>query len=434
QDFLLSMKNLDKVWITERDTLREDYRNMHMATAEAGTIIKKLTRVLDKENYGLINMGVIDVQTISGAMMTGTHGTGINKPSIPDMVLSLKMVGTKGQFYQIEPKNGITDPEKFDHNAGIELIQRDDVFYSTILSFGGMGIVYEITMQVIPQYWMKETRYLMKWSALKEQLRDGSFMKKVNEKDFVAFRINPYEVKKDHRCAVVEQEIIPPEKNPIGLFAHMRNILSSVFGELEYLIESSIEKFKKKPSTVKKTINTGLWATQKFVYYNKSHKVLYQCGSAVIRYGISSEFAFDAKAEKIIEVLDAVIAKAKWNADEADLYQSSHVPVRFVRASDAYLSSAHCRETVYIDIPLLYGTTGDTEILEGYQKMMIGLGGIPHWGKHNMQLYLNNDFIRKQFERVDDWIAVRQEMDPKGTFLNDFIIKMGLSGSYAGID
>jgi FAD/FMN-containing dehydrogenase len=428
-DFLLSMKHLDKVWLTKREAIKTKYRNLHLATAEAGTIIKKLTRILDKQHYGLINMGVIDVQTISGAMMTGTHGTGINKPAIPDMVRSLKLVGAKGEFLQIEPTDGITDPEKFDHKGEIQLIQDDDIFYSTILSFGGMGIVYEITLQVVPQYWMKEKRYLMPWSALKEELRNGNFMKKVNATDFVAFRVNPYEVKGDHRCAVVEQEIIPPDKKPTGLFAHMRNILSTVFGNLEYLIESSIEKFKKKPSTVGRTINTGLWATKKFIYFNKSHKVLYQCGSAVIRYGISSEFAFDARPEKIIQVIDAVIAKAKWNAEEAGLYQSSHVPVRFVPASDAYLSSAYCRETVYIDIPLLYGTTGDTEILESYQKMMIGLGGIPHWGKHNMQLYLNKEFIRKQFERVDDWIAVREKMDPQGTFLNDFIIKMGLSGT-----
>ncbi len=427
KDYLLSMKRMANVWKTPKDSLKAPYKDLPLATAEAGVILKKLTRRLDKMGLALINMGAVDFQTISGAMMTGTHGTGIHKPAVPDMVRSLKMVGAGGEFLQIEPTNGITDPAKHEDSSGIRLIQDDAVFYSTILSFGGMGIVYELTLEVLPQYWMKEKRYLTPWSQLKEQLLNGDFMEKVEKTDFVAFRVNPYEVKGDHRCAVVEQRIIPKEEAPRGLGARMRNLFSSVLGNLEYLIESTIRRLRRRPKGVKNTIQMGLWATKDIAFFGKSHKVLYQSGNAVIRYGISSEFAFPASGEKIVEVIEAVFKKAEDNAREGGLYQSSHVPVRFVQPSKALLSSAYGRKTVYIDIPLLYGTTGDIEILERFQKMMIELGGVPHWGKHNTSLYLQHDFIREQFERVDDWIKVRREMDPKGTFLNDFIVQMGLS-------
>jgi hypothetical protein len=57
---------------------------------------------------------------------------------------------------------------------------------------------------------------------------------------------------------------------------------------------------------------------------------------------------------------------------------------------------------------------------------MICLGGIPHWGKVNNMLYANNDFIKNSYPKWQTWFTVRQQMDPDCTFINDFILKMGL--------
>lgn len=432
-DYLLSMKRMDGIWKTPPEQLKTAARDQLLVTAEAGTTIMRLTHILDKMGLALCNMGVIDVQTISGAMMTGTHGTGIGRPTVPDMVCSLKMVGKNGELLQVEPSDGITDPTKFDHQGPLRLIQRDDIFYSAILSFGALGIVYELTLEVERQFLMNEKRYLKPWSKLREEIESGAFMDQVRATEFMAFRVNPYEVKGDHLCALVEQEVVGEAKGLSKIYGLRRNLYSSVLGNLEYLVESSINRFRKKPSKVKKAIQLGLWATKDASYFDKSHKVLYQCGNAVIRYGISSEFAFPATSAKLIEVIEAIFEQARKNETEGGLFQSSHIPVRFVAPSKAYLSSAYCRETMYIDIPLLYGTTGDIEILERYQELMISLGGIPHWGKHNSRLYFRPEFIRQQFEELDTWLAARQEMDPNGTFLNDFIVKMGLSREPAGV-
>lgn len=426
RDYLLSMKFINSVALTSKTGLKEAWHDAHLATVGAGTILKKLTRTLDRMNLALSNMGAVDFQTISGAMLTGTHGTGINRPAVQDMVRSLKMVGTDGEILQIEPSDGITDPTTFASTNDIRLIQDDDTFYSVILGFGAMGIIYELTLEVEPQFWMKEKRYLIDWSELRSDLLNGNFMTKVRNTDFVAFRVNPYEVKGKHRCAVVEQEVIAYEDRPTGFGAFRRNIFSSILGNLEFLMENTIVKTNLKPDGVRKSINLALWATQDVSFTGKSHELLYQSGEAVIRYGISSEFAFPAKAEKIVEVMEAIFAQAELNATEGGVYQSAHIPCRFVPPSKALLSSSYERETAYIDVPLLFGTRGDIDILERYQERLIGLGGIPHWGKHNSRLYQHHDFIRSQFSRTDDWIRVRKNLDPKGTFLNDFVLQMGL--------
>ena len=429
KDYLMSMKRMDGVNHTNVKNLKSSFKDKHLVDIEAGIILMELNKKLDKMSLALPNMGAVDFQTVSGALMTGTHGTGINQPAFPDIVRSIKLVGTGGQIYQVEPKEGMTEKTKHenDHGDQIKLIQDDDIFYSAVLSFGGMGIAYEVTMEVKPTFWMKERRYLEKWSDLKQKLLNGEFMQTVENTDFVAFRVNPYEMKGDHTCAIVKQCIVKESEKPKGWGAMRRNILSTFLGDIEYLIESTIRKLNRKPENSGKNIERALKATKDPRYFGKSYKVLYQSGISVIRHGISSEFAFEASAEKIVEVIEAIFDMAKKNAENGRLYQASHIPVRFVMASEAYLSSAYHRKTVYIDVPLLHHTTGDFEILERYQKMMINLDGIPHWGKVNNQLYMNNEFIKRKYPRHKVWSEKRNEVDPKGTFLNDFIIKMGLA-------
>lgn len=427
QDYLLSMKKITSVDEVDASGRSATFVDKKLVSCGAGTILKKLTRELDRLGLALSNMGAVDFQTISGAMLTGTHGTGITRPAVQDMVRSLKMVGTGGEYLTVEPTVGPTDPASFSTDGNQRLIQDDDIFNSVILGFGAMGIIYEITLEVEPQFWMKEERYLMDWSELKSDLLSGEFMKKVRGKEFVAFRVNPYEIKGKHLCAVVEQQVIDLEDRPKGFGLARRNLLSSIGGNLEFMIESTIRKAVRMPISVKKTINFALKATKDVRgFFGKSYQVLYQSGNAVISYGISSEFAFPADGDKIVEVMETIFDQAERNARESGVYQSSHIPVRFVPGSKALLSSAYEQDTVYIDVPLLFGTPGDIEILEGFQRRMISIGGIPHWGKHNTQLYLQNDFIRSKFDRIDDWIKVRRDLDPKGTFLNDFVLQMGL--------
>jgi FAD/FMN-containing dehydrogenase len=427
KDYLISMKKLDKVSRTTDENLRDSWKKRHLVNISAGVILKELNRKLDEIGLALPNMGAVDFQTVSGALLTGTHGTGINKPAFPDLVQSIKMVGTGGELIQVEPANGMTDPLKHGKKSDMRLIQNDDIFQSAVLSFGGMGIVYEVTMEVKPTFWMHEKREIIKWSELRKKLISGEFMQFVENTDFVAFRANPYEVKGDHSCAVVQQHIVAESEKPRGWAATQRNILSSALGNIEYLIESTIRRMNLRPQGAPNTIEQAIRSTKDIAFFGKSHQVLYQSGLAVIRHGISAEFAFEAKADIIVLVLESVFKAAKRNAEIGKLYQTSHVPVRFVDASKALLSSAYGKKTVYIDIPLLHTTIGDYELLERYQDMMIKLGGVPHWGKMNNKLYENIEFIRQKYPRWQTWADVRNDLDPKGTFLNDFIIKMGLS-------
>lgn len=425
KDFLLDMKNMRQVEKYE-SVVKEGYHKQNFVLADAGITVMRINRVLDEMKLALSNMGAVDFQTLSGALMTGTHGTGIKQPAFPDMMRGLRMVTTGGELLQIEPADGITNREKHEKATSIKLIQDDDIFYSTILSFGGMGIVTQLIVEVVPRFWIKEYRYLQNWSDLRMELMDGTFMNKVEANDFVALRVNPHKVKGDRLCSIVVQNIVKPTPEEGLMSAGRRNIFAGIASSRESLIEGTLKLIHRKPEKIVNRIQTSLKFSRVKNYMDKSHKVFYQFGAALLRYGISSEFAFDANAGKIIEALEAIFDQTKYMVAHANVYHPTHIPVRFVMPSKVYLSSAYKRPTVYIDVPTLYSSLADFEMLERYQKRLMKLGGVPHWGKMNHELYRNNEFLKDHFPKLQTWVEVRNQLDPKGTFLSDFIVDMGL--------
>ena len=425
EDFLMDMKELRNAVEYKAPWLKNPASQRHFVVADAGITIRRVNRMLDSMGYALENMGAVDFQTISGALMTGTHGTGIKRPAFPDMVRGLRIVGSGGKLMQIEPTDGITDPAYHQTHSSIQLIQNDDIFYSAVLSFGAMGIVYQMIMEVVPKFWIHERRYLENWSVFRQQLIDGTFMQTVQSNDYVAFRVNPYVIKGDHLCSILIQKIqhTPPSKWEQG----RRNFINSFGVNQESVIEGMIKAVNRKPENTGRKIQQSLKFSKVKSYTDKSYKVLYQSGAAVLRYGIGSEFAFEAGGDKIVEVLERIFVETIHAATYARRYQPSHIGVRFVMPSKAYLSSAFNRPTMYFDVPTLHNTVGYQELLENYQLIMMQHEGIPHWGKVNNMLYLNNSFIHTAYPKYQTWIDVRRQMDPKDTFLNDFVIKMGLA-------
>src|ERR1700760_463560 len=79
--------------------------------------------------------GVIGIQTLAGALGTGTHGQGLRQSSLGDAALSMKVMLADGQ---------------------IQLVERDDPrFGAFMLSIGCLGIVLEVSFRTVPNVIMK---------------------------------------------------------------------------------------------------------------------------------------------------------------------------------------------------------------------------------------------------------------------------------------
>src|SRR5262245_12998994 len=148
----------------------KDPNGFGLVRVQSGITLRALNQYLDTQSLALQNMGGYDAQTIVGAAMTGTHGSGLGYGPIASQIVSLQIVREGGAVSQVQPTNGITKAAGFpgtqEENSSIPvtLIQNDDVFNAMIVSIGSMGIVYSVTVETDHKFWLDERRKLMKWS------------------------------------------------------------------------------------------------------------------------------------------------------------------------------------------------------------------------------------------------------------------------------
>ena len=128
-DYLLSLDNFQG--IIEVDAARKQVR------VKAGTKLNQLNLDLAKHGLALENLGDIDVQSIAGAISTGTHGTGLDYGNLSTQVRALSMINGKGELIHCSPQ------------------ERYELFKAAQISLGSLGVITEVTLQCVSAYRLK---------------------------------------------------------------------------------------------------------------------------------------------------------------------------------------------------------------------------------------------------------------------------------------
>lgn len=107
------------------------------ATVGGGTRIADMGAPLQAAGLALANQGDVDVQTIAGAISTGTHGTGRDLGSLSTAVTGLRLVVASGDAVDIDGTHA-------------------DVLAAASLSLGLLGVVVGVRLDVVPAYRLHE--------------------------------------------------------------------------------------------------------------------------------------------------------------------------------------------------------------------------------------------------------------------------------------
>ena len=128
---LLDMRHFSRIRIHERN-------GQPFVTVGAGCQIKKLLAALNERGLTTPSVGLITEQTIAGATATGTHGSG--KHSLSHYVHSVRIAcfNATGETAQI-----------------VDVTEGDEL-KAARCSLGCLGVVVEITLPCIPQYFVEE--------------------------------------------------------------------------------------------------------------------------------------------------------------------------------------------------------------------------------------------------------------------------------------
>ena len=109
-------------------------RDRNLVTVGGGTTIADLNQLLAAEGLALENLGDIDQQTISGAISTGTHGTGAALGGMATQVRELQLVLADG------------------NKIICSIDQHPDIFAAVRVGLGALGVITEVTLQCVPAF------------------------------------------------------------------------------------------------------------------------------------------------------------------------------------------------------------------------------------------------------------------------------------------
>ncbi|HET9690963.1 MAG TPA: D-arabinono-1,4-lactone oxidase, partial [Acidimicrobiales bacterium] len=105
-----------------------------LVTVGAGIRLHRLCEVLEGFGLAMANMGDIAVQTLAGAIATGTHGTGARLGGLATQVVGLELVTADGRVHTCSAD---TEPE---------------LFAAARVGLGALGVVTAVTLQAVPAF------------------------------------------------------------------------------------------------------------------------------------------------------------------------------------------------------------------------------------------------------------------------------------------
>ncbi|MCM0616188.1 FAD-binding protein [Paenarthrobacter sp. TYUT067] len=95
-----------------------------------------LGRALEEQGYAIHNLASLPHISVAGAIQTGTHGSGVNNPSLAAAVVSVDLVRASGEL--------------------VTLTADDDEFLASVVGMGALGIVTGLELAIRPSYEVRQ--------------------------------------------------------------------------------------------------------------------------------------------------------------------------------------------------------------------------------------------------------------------------------------
>jgi FAD-linked oxidoreductase len=350
-----------------------------LVTFLAGTRLHEIPRLLAPYGLAMENLGDIDAQSISGAISTGTHGTGVGFTGIAGQVRGVVLVTATGDLLEV---NQDLSPE---------------LLPAVALGLGALGILAEVTVQCVP-------RFVLQAVERPEPLDSvlGTALERAAAADHFEFYWFPHT-----KTALTKTNTRLPGStrrkplNPVSRF-----IDDTVLANGLYRVTCAAGVVM--PPVIPRVNRLADKLTGNRSFTDLSHRVFTTKRTVRFRemeYGIPAEHVPAAVRE-----IEELIQRKGWRI-------SFPIEVRFAAADDLWLSTAHGRATGYIAVHRYYRER-PTAYFAAVESILRAYGGRPHWGKMHTQ---DAAELGTLYPRFDDFVAVRDRLDPRRLFANPYM-------------
>lgn len=399
----LSFEPIHSVYAEGSQALLVDLHHLRGQLAKtADTVTYQAGTPLDTVYADLIAMdrmlpaspGVIGIQTLGGALSTGTHGQGLHQSALCDAVAAMTVMLASGDIIGVDR----TDPR----------------FGAFVMGMGMLGVLLDVTLNTVPNRIMRCTKFTTDYPFLlahNERLnREHAFVKSwwfawTGESHI--WLVDPASDEEVARYRAGGSE-------PLVLEGDMDERMNLA---LNATIDATLQKMAR---DTKDEARAGEHFETVRRFKDASDLVgnVYQilC-KGIPAPQINCEVA--VPLERMGEALERLQA---WQQANPGVLHYPFI-LRCTGPSEAWLSAAHGKSVCWIGF-LVYlaadGTFvgGSMEQMRELQQLLVPLGGTPHFGKHlAMDLY---DFPAL-LPRWHDFLALKRELDPHGRFENRWL-------------
>jgi FAD/FMN-containing dehydrogenase len=334
--------------------------------APAGWSLDRLTAALWAEGLSLINQGDINLQSLAGALATGTHGTGAAIGSISTQACGYRMMLADGSMVECGP----------DRNGALFQAQR--------LSLGLLGVATEVLLHVMPAYYLEERITRVKLSDIGARLDELALATRHME-----FFVFPY-----------SDDAILKTLQPVpagGVFRGGKDLDDTVF---------------------KMLCDIGTAATPLIPALQRLMMRL--SGGTRQRLGPAYRIFAADRAIKFEEMEYELPRENGWAAlqDAIAFIRKKRLPISFpfefrlVAGDDIWLSPFNAGPGASISMHQ-YAKMPWREAFAEIEPIFVAAGGRPHWAKRHSLAHVD-----EAYPRLADFLAVRTEVDPQGKFAN----------------
>lgn len=341
------------------------------ATVRAGTPLAALTPLLAEHGLAMENMGDVDRQTVAGAISTGTHGTGADLGVLATQVSGLRLLAADGSFLDLDRGDG-------------------ERFRAAQVSLGALGIVAEVTLDLEPQYRLREVERPRDVESVLAALPD--LRERHRNVEFFWFPHTD--------TALVKTLDVTDEPPDLG--GDLGETVENAYWEAACRVGHGF------PSLCGPLNRFTTRLFDESVRVGPSHRI-YPTARAV-RF---NETEHGVPAGDAVEAFRDI--RAYVDREGGDVMFP--VEFRYVAGDEIPLSPAYGRDSAFIAVHA-YHRKPHAAFFEGVYDLFEGYDARPHWGKlHD----LTAAELAPRYPEWDAFQAVRADLDPDGLFTNDHL-------------
>jgi L-gulonolactone oxidase len=327
-------------------------------------------------------MGDIDRQTIAGAVSTGTHGTGGRFGGLANQIVAMTLVTADGTTLHIS------------ETENAELLP------AARIGLGALGVVVDVTIRCVPAFML---RAVEKGEPLETVL--DNWLERVNAVDHFEFYWFPHTTS----ALTKTNTRLPADtpRKPQGRFAawvddeFLPNGVYIALCQLGVIAPATTPPLNRLSERLiaQREVTDGWHAV-----FTSPRRVRFR----EMEYSLPREH-IPAAVRAIRDLIDS----RGWRI-------TFPIEVRATAADDNWLSTAHGRESGYIAVHRYY-REDPTEYFREVEAILRDFEGRPHWGKMHNRTAAD---LRPVYPRFDDFLAVRDRLDPDRLFANEYLTRV----------